>query len=233
VIVVVASRHDETAREIVACWESQGAALLTCEDLSTSGWRHHLFGPSESKVVVGGRVLRESEIGGVLVRRPWIFEQELTTIASADREYVAAEMNAFLLSWLSQLSCRVLNRPTGTCLSGPNWRPLQWAQAAARAGFQVERMRWRVPTVRTRKPKKSEKWAEHSTEITVVGDRCFGAADEDCFACARKLAAIAGTELLGVRLSACRSGPHFLTANPIPALKDHGLAEVVRDYLSD
>jgi hypothetical protein len=32
-------------------------------------------------------------------------------------------MKVFLLSWLSQLNCLVLNRPTPLCLSGSSWRP--------------------------------------------------------------------------------------------------------------
>ena len=232
-IVVVASRHDAAAREIVARWGTQNAACLACEDLSTAGWQHHLFHRSESKIIAGGRVVRESEIRGVLVRRPWVFEQELVNIAAADREYVSAEMNAFLLSWLSQLSCRVLNRPAGACLCGPNWRPQHWAQAASRAGFKVEAARWRVPAVRKRRPRRPETHAEHLVEVTVVGDRCFGAADEADLASAKQLAAIAGTDLLGVRFFNGKRGPHFLDANPIPALKDPGLLQAVYDYLSD
>jgi hypothetical protein len=233
VIVVVGSRHDQAAREIVAHWELQGAALLTCEDLSTAGWRHRLFDPSESRIVVGGRVVRESDICGVLVRRPWILERELVNIAAVDREYLAAEMNAFLLSWLSHLSCRVLNRPAGTCLCGPNWRPQQWAQAASSAGIQVEPRRWRVPAVRNRKPKFPEIRPEPLVEVTVFGDRCFGNADKACFAGAKRLAEIAGTDLLGIRFSAGERGLHFLSANTMPALADTGLAQAVCEYLSN
>jgi hypothetical protein len=82
VIVVVASRHDEAAREVVAQWASHDAALLTCEDLSAAGWQHRLFDPSASKAVVSGQIVSESDIRGVLVRRQWIFAQELVHIAA-------------------------------------------------------------------------------------------------------------------------------------------------------
>jgi hypothetical protein len=41
-LVVVASRYDETARSLVDRWAKQEARLLTCEDLSVVGWRHSL-----------------------------------------------------------------------------------------------------------------------------------------------------------------------------------------------
>jgi hypothetical protein len=50
-------------------------------------------------------------------------------------------MKAFLLSWLSQLNCLVLNRPTPLCLSGPSWRPEQWTYAAAQLGIPVQPLR--------------------------------------------------------------------------------------------
>jgi hypothetical protein len=69
-------------------------------------------------------------------------------------------------------------------------------------------------------------------EVTVVGDRSFGAADRAHLATAKRLAAIAGTDLLGVRFFDGKRGPHFLDANPIPALKDRELIQAVYDYLS-
>ena len=232
-IVVVASRHDKAARLTVARWRLQDAVLLTCEDLSTSGWRHYLSDRAASRIVASGRVIPESAVRGVLVRRPWIFEQELVNIAISDREYVAAEMNAFLLSWLSQLSRPVLNRPAGSSLCGPNWRPQQWAQAASRAGFAIETVRSRVPSAGPRKSKPSKSQMEHSGEVTVVGNHCFGVADEPCLAAAKQLAAFAGTELLSVRFSTGKHGPQFLSANAMPALTDALLSRAVCDYLAN
>lgn len=230
-IAVVASHHDKAAREIVAQWASHDAALLTCEDLSVAGWQHRLFDPSASKAVVSGQMVSERDIRGVLVRRPWIFEQELVHIASSDREYVAAEMNAFLVSWLSHLSCPVLNRPAGTCLCGPNWRPQQWVQAAALAGMKVDPFRWRVPFGRKRAPAAVEPRAETSVKVTVIGDRCVGDADDSCVASARRLAAIAGTELLEIQLASAKGATRFQTANPMPSLEDAEVAKAVCEFL--
>jgi len=43
-LVVVASRYDETARFLVERWTKQEARLLTCEDLSVVGWQYALRG---------------------------------------------------------------------------------------------------------------------------------------------------------------------------------------------
>jgi hypothetical protein len=109
-LVVVASHYDEAARSLVDRWANQEARLLTCEDLSIVGWQHSVSGkggetPSlpDSAAVVDGQVVAVEEISGVLTRLPCVFEQELLHIVPDDRAYIASEMNAFLISWLSEL----------------------------------------------------------------------------------------------------------------------------------
>src|SRR5689334_3165689 len=137
-IVVVASSLDGASKQIVDRWSSNNATMCTCEDLSTEGWRHYLGSKHGlSTAVIGRRKVKYDDITGVLVRRPWIFEQELGHVSISDRSYVAAEMNAFLISWLSSLTCPILNRPSAMSLSGPNWRQEQWVQAAAILGIPV------------------------------------------------------------------------------------------------
>jgi hypothetical protein len=230
VLVVAGSLHDQAALKIVTDWAPYDAALLSCEDLSSAGWRHRLADRATSRAVVGRTVVSECDIRGVLVRRPWIMDLELAHIAASDREYVAAEMNAFLISWLTSLTCPVLNRPSGTCLCGPNWRPLQWAHAAARAGITVEAVHWKVRA--PRQPVSPDPSASRPpVEVTVVGEQCFGAPDEAHAAGARQLAKIAGTALLRVWFHPGKGTPRFLSATAMPGLKDPEIADAVRDYL--
>jgi len=102
-----------------------------------AGWRQSLGGVDGDAAVVEGKRVPQKEITGVLTRLPCVFEQELVDITPDDRRYVAAEMTAFLLFWLSRLKCPVLNRPTPTCLSGPYWRREKWIHVAARVGIPV------------------------------------------------------------------------------------------------
>jgi len=231
VLVVVGSRHDPDACEIVQQWEHWGAALLSCEDLSASGWRYSPSDRAASRAVVSGQVIPDTAIRGVLVRRPWVLQQELTHIAPADREFVAAEMSAFLLAWLSQLPCRVLNRPRGTSLCGPNWQPQQWAHMAANVGFQVEPIRWQVPAGARAKGEETSYLAPQSVEAVVVGDRCLGDVSDDQATHATKLAAAAGVSLLAVCFAHANGRSRFVAANAMPNLKDPRVADAVREYL--
>src|SRR5438067_7811108 len=142
-LVVVASSFDQEARDFVTDWRDNGACLLTCQDLSLPGWRHDLRAPELSRAVISGIEVPSCEITGVLNRLPAVTEAELSHIAPEDRTYVGSEMNAFLLSWISSLSCPLLNQPTPNCLVGPNWRIEEWLVNAARAGIRTQ------PTVRS------------------------------------------------------------------------------------
>jgi hypothetical protein len=228
-LVVVGSRHDPGAGAIVREWERWDAALLSCEDLSAPGWRLYSDEHEESRAVVGGKIVRERDIRGVLVRRPCVLQQELNYIAPADREFVAAEMNAFLVAWLTRLECRVLNRPRGTALCGPGWRPQQWALAAARIGMQPASIQWKTPP--RSKPARGRDSVPAPLEIVVVGDRCFGNASEGEATDARRLAAAAGVGLLGVWLAPAKRGSRFIAATPLPGLSNAGVADAICEYL--
>lgn len=229
-LVVVGSRHDQNAQDLVAKWAPYDAALLTCEDLSAAGWDWQLSDRFGSRVVVSGRVIGEDEIRGVVVRRPWILDKELTHISAPDREYVAAEMNAFMLAWLSILPCRVLNRPSGASLCGPNWHPLQWLHAAVSAGISIPTTRWQVPLNRKRKHGGRDT-SRSPIEVTVVGGRCLGAPNDTYAAAARRLAVRANTGLLAVRFERGECGPSFVSAGAIPSLRDPEISQAVAEYL--
>jgi hypothetical protein len=145
VIVVLASRFDTQAVWLAERWRHRGACLLTCEDLSRPGWRHESAAPARSTAVLEGRVIPVESIGGVLTRLYAVTEDELPHIVPEERAYVAAEMTAFLLAWLSSLRCTVLNRPTPSSLCGPNWSAERWLSEGARAGLQIEPLRRVLP----------------------------------------------------------------------------------------
>jgi hypothetical protein len=237
-LVIVASRHDATARDLATRWAPLPAAVLTCEDLSTTGWRHHLGYPHDCTAVVAGRVIQCEQITGVLTWRPCILEQELEHIVPADRQYVAAEMNAFLVSWLSSLPCPVLNPPTALCLSGPNWRPEQWIMAAAREHIPVRACYRRVassnPNGQQVAPVHDQRAKDAIIDITVVGERCFGTDDPYITGYAKRMARAARAPLLGARFGlAEESGPYFQAATLWPNLDTPGVADAIRDYLLD
>jgi hypothetical protein len=173
---------------------------------------------------VDGRVVAVEEITGVLTRLPCVFDQELVEIVPGDRAYVAAEMTAFLLSWLSELKCPVLNRPTPTCLAGPYWRPERWAREAARSGIPVRPVHRRFAPG---EPPPAEGTMSGSSTVTVVGDRCLGAVEEAQAFQARRLADLAGIDLLSVSFH----GADFLRADIWVDLAADGVADAIFGFL--
>jgi len=80
---------------------------------------------------------------GTTITRPAFVLNRLTGPPAAawrlasdtERHYAIAELNAFMLGWLTGLHCPVRNRPNPSCLAGPLPHPLLLAAAATRTGL--------------------------------------------------------------------------------------------------
>jgi hypothetical protein len=228
VIVILANRWDQTPGAIASRWAARDVAVLTAPDLSVAGWHQDLSGIEGGIAVAERKLIPKKEITGVLTLLPCVYEEELVDIASEDRRYVAAEMTAFLLCWLSRLKCPVLNRPTPTCLSGPYWRREKWVHVAAQAGIPVQ------PVRRHAAPpgcSVEEEPLTDSATVTVIGERIFGEADPGLQRQARCLAGLAGVDLLAVRYSSPEHGARFVSADIFPNLSDGCLADAVLEFL--
>ena len=227
-IVIVANRWDQTPGTFASRWASHDVGVLTAQDLSVAGWHQRLSGMDGGTAVAQRKLVPQREITGVLTLLPCVVEEELVDIVPEDRAYVAAEMTAFLLFWLSRLKCPVLNRPTPTCLSGPYWRPEKWVRVAAYAGIPVQ------PVRRLAAPSGSiagEEPLPSATTLTIIGTRIFGEAEPGLQRQARCLAELAGVELLAVRFSSPERGARFVGADIVPDLSNDALADAVLEYL--
>jgi hypothetical protein len=229
-LVVIASIYDRNARALIDRWSAQEAHLLTCKDLSVVGWHHHLGVADVSTAVLGGQVIPIGRITGVLTRLPCVDAGELTHITPADRHYVAAEMTAFLASWLSGLTCPVLNRPTPACLMGPSWRREQWVHAAVQLGIPVVPVHRRAALT---DGLPAEALEPHAITITVIGDRCFGEADRALMAQAQRLATAAGVGLLAAHFSGPQGGASLLGADLWPDISCAAIADAILEYLRE
>lgn len=205
-IVVLASRLDERAVELVKRWAVHDARLMTCADLSQPGWRYYPDAPNDSCVSIDGRSFRLAKIQGVLVSLPAVIESELPHIVAEDRSYVAAEMHAFLVAWLSDAACPVINPPSPLCLMGPNWPPERWAWAAAQAGLRVK------PQALVDLTSTALSDAD-LTPVTVVGNSCFGRAHHELKTRALRLAQGVGATLLTVHCRGDDGDPEFVSAS--------------------
>jgi hypothetical protein len=217
-LVVLASARDATAQAIVAVWAPWGAALCTPADLSTRGWRHRVGAPEEAAAVIAGQIVPVARITGVLNRLPAVQPEELAYIAASDRDYVAAEMTAFLTAFVSALPCKVLDRPSAGALFSSTWRPEQWIRAAARAGVPVR------PCQRSVRP-------DAPVELAVIGDRVFGATEARLADWARSLARAGGVSLLGLGFARQASGYALATVNPSPSLDTPDKLNAAREIL--
>jgi hypothetical protein len=225
--VIIAGKQDQSARWLAERWSRFGAELLSPSDLSLPGWRHYVAVASGDTAVINRQAVPVEKITGVLTRLVCVSEHELMHIVPADRAYVAAEMTAFLLSWLSGLSCPLLNRPTPTCLSGCDWRSEQWIYLATLLG---------IPVITVRRHAKCPEEVSTSSSIdsfdtiTVIGERCIGASDERQAAYARRLAAAAGVDLLAVHFRTVGGEPRLLTADPWPDITSAEVADGMLEY---
>jgi hypothetical protein len=206
-IAVLGSELDEAARSLVDAWKSAGAVLLSARDLCTRGWVLHATSGNDGAFVAGGVRRPTATLRGVVVRRPAVAAEELPWIADDDRQYVATEINAFLVAWLSSLACPVLNQPTATSLCGPAWSQTYWRVAAARAGVA-----WADPV-----------GPDAVEEIVFCGGLHHGAASKRQRRAASRLSAVSGAELLGVQFA----GDAVAAVTLQPRLAEQGVRDLV------
>lgn len=226
-IAVLASRHDLDAARLLA--RSGGcAALLGAEDLTHTGWCWRLD-QDRGSAVVSGQTRDMREIEAVLVRRPTVVAAELPWILAEDRDYVAAELHAFLTGWLTALAargCRVVNRPTPEFLSGPSWRREQWLTLAGRIGLPV------APAQRSVRPGMARLQRPSSMplrRVTVVGRCWYGDVPAATGAALVRLAAAAGVDLLDARVDA--DDGRLFNVDPHPRLDEDILVDAIFDHL--
>lgn len=215
-LLVLAGVGDWRGADLCERWAPAGARLMTPDDLALPGWRHEPARPCSGVAVAGGEPLATAEIAGVCTLLPCVLADELRSIRRQDREYVAAEMTAFLCAWLSSLSCAVLNRPSPARLCGPAWSPVRWLWFAAKAG---------LPTV-------AEPPVE-TLDVTVVGSRAFGASSAAERSLALELARRAGVPLLRVRLAGSTSTPVLAGADLWVEPGLDGVADAIGSLLAD
>ena len=157
---------------------------------------------------------------------PWVTESELVSIAPGDRGYVAAEMSAFLVAWLSDLVCPVLNRPTAASLIGPALRREQWMSLAREVGVRV------LPETRcVRLGKVAAAAPLAACTVWVVGKHCLGRAAPVLLQQSRKLAAAANAAMLGVSFD--DAGPYAAMVETLiyPDLDHEELTDAMLNYV--
>src|SRR5215831_16423869 len=202
---------------------------MTPADLSQPGWKFRVGDVAHSMAMIAGQPVPSAAIAGVLTRLPGVAEHDLPHIVASDRAYVAAEMSAFLLAWLTALDCPLVNRPTPQCLSGPMWRPEQWVVAANSLGIPARPVVRRA--VRENAGAAGDGLAPAATTITIVGRRHIGEGDKALVRQAHALAEAACVDLLAVQFDGRRPGANFVGASSWLDLTDQRIARAVMDFM--
>jgi hypothetical protein len=228
--LLLASRSDTAAISFAASAGPE-VRLMTPADLSQAGWSFRVGDAAHSSAVIAGEVVPAAAIAGVLIRLQGVAEHDLPHIVAADRAYVAAEMSAFLLAWLTALGCRLVNRPTPQCLPGPMWRPEQWVVVANRLGVPARPVMRRV--ARENAGAAGDGVAPAATVITIVGRRHIGEGDKALVRRAHALAQAACVDLLAVKFDGRGSGANFIGASPWLDLADERIAAMVMHFMRD
>jgi hypothetical protein len=189
------------------------------------GWRYETH-DGLGMAVIGGQAVSLEDISGVITCLPAVSELELLHIASVDRAYVAAEMTAFLLAWLTELQCPVINRPSPVCLTGPFWRREQWVSVAHAVGLPVLPVCRRVSLAQS-----AERCPPAGVEVTAIGGRTIGNAHPDVLMRVRALAEAAGVDVLTVRLTDPGPNGAFIGADPTPDLTSEDKADRILEHV--
>jgi hypothetical protein len=196
-------------------------ALLTPRDLSAPGWRFIPDRPELDQTVIAAEVVAERDIGGVLTLLPGVFPHELRWIVEEDRAYAAAEIHAFLVAWLSALSCTVLNRPVGGSLCGVAWPRERWLALAAMEGVPVATS---AVASSPEAPYALRSFGEADLRLTVVCGEVVGDAPPGEADFARRLARTAGMDVLVAEFSSENDGITFSSGHPFPDVCDPQVA---------
>lgn len=190
-IVVLAHPNDEAAARLVQRWRPQGALLMLPRDLSRAGWRMYVGGRGEERFVAENEVHRTVALRGVLTRLPALETSALPHLHPGDRDYVATEMTAFLIAWLSKLKCPVLNLPTASSMFGPNLARDRLPALAARSGLRMAAQSTGIDG--------AARLPFAAATVSVVGERWFGEGPPALGEQALRLARTAGARLMTVQ----------------------------------
>lgn len=206
--VVLASRLDHEAQHLVHRLGAERFGLMTPDDLSLVGWRFDPLRVNRGWAVVAGQTLQTEDIEGVLNFLPTVQPFELTHIMEDDRIYVAAEMHAFLMAWLTALSCPVVNRPLPPYLVGPGWSRSRWQFQAHSLGLETEA----DPAA-----------SRQLSWVSIVGSQVLGTTDRKVTQAALQLARAASLRM------GCFGfvGRRFHAATPRPDLRQVGVPEAL------
>lgn len=188
-------------------------AIVVPAHMSQAGWSYEVGSGAQARLVTSKGTIAAADVSGVLTRTQRAWPAELQHINPEDREYVAAEMTAFLAALLNEMPCPLFNRPVANSLWGPPWTAEHWWRAATAEGFSVCR--------------NDDNLCDDLTEIVLLEGNVVRGSNtltDGAKTLAMRLAERAGVALLGARF--CVSHRALQQVSLRPSL-DHELIGII------
>ena len=223
----------EVANSIATHHDANDVITVGAIELAAASWSHRVVRgePSTTVRLKNGTLIDTDEIGAVLN-----LVRSLPVIGFAranDLDRANSEQQALFVSLLRSFKCRVINSVDGQGPLGPR-STLRWTTLAHRCGIDTPpdgiSTGTRLLTQRAVSTSRSGSGAS-PTDVTVVGERVFGAGSPMHARQCRRLARASGCELLGLHFS---EGPErrLLAVDPFPVLSGQ-VAEAVGRLLCE
>jgi hypothetical protein len=217
----------EVASSIVDLRGPDGIIAVGAIELASAGWSHRVVDGRATTAVrlKDGATIDTEDVGAVLNLVHALAAIGFRRSSERDRAYADMELQALFVSFLRSFRCPVVNGVDG---QGPlgQWSPLRWAALAHRCGIDTwpDGMSTGSRLLTRRTIPTGEPVA--ATNVTVVGDRVFGAASPGHAEQCCRLAQVSGCELLGLTFDGGTG--RMLAADPFPPLVGDVAAEVAR-----
>jgi hypothetical protein len=232
--LVLAESSDAAAAWVAAGLQRRGfhpVELVTADQLGSAvRWEHRLGdGPPLVRITLAdGRQICSAEVRGTVSRLFQVPPAAVARLEPDDRAYGQGELFALYTSWLHALPGNILGAPEPLGLCG-RWRPAtEWAALAARAGLTVAPVQIGDASPA---PEPGPMPPRPDTAIVVAGRVVGRPLPDDVRACCSRLAALAGTELLGIALDRGNGTWRFAGATAWPDLLAGG--EPLLDAVAD
>jgi hypothetical protein len=129
-ILMLVSSYYKEAATFVKQFPEGAVSILTCAGLAQESTNLFYPGFENSTITIEGITVPISAITGVVNFLPVILPEELYFLPEEEREYQAAEFHALLTFFLHSLPCPVINRPSGSGLTGTFNHALYWIDTA-------------------------------------------------------------------------------------------------------
>jgi hypothetical protein len=206
-VLILAHGWDLAARALAGAFPPGDATLVTPARLGAQGWSLALRAGSLS-------ASPPQAPRAIVTLLPAVTPEDLPQIDPGDRDYVAAEMTAFLLAWLHASPARKLNPPSFSALNG-DLHPLAWRALAIDAGLRAPRF----------EPQAEEPMA--ARRLTLIGATTIGE-DASAQAAARAMAAASRLPMLALDIDP--EDGCFVGAGGVPDVASPGVAAAIRTW---